>query len=79
MHCCTLEYICTAFGPQRYRMCPPPVPQDDSLLGTALDFYRLSSAFLLRLASPAAAAGGPPSLPLPEPPAPAFCMLPVSG
>lgn len=58
------------------RHCLAALLEDDSLLGTALDFYRLSSAFLLRLASPDAAAGGPPSLPLPEPPAPAFCMLP---
>lgn len=50
--------------------------QDQALLTEALAFYRLSAAYMLRLASPTAAAGGPPTLPLPEPPAPAFCVLP---
>lgn len=40
---------------------------------------RLSSAFQLRLASPTAAAGGPPSLPLPDPPTKEICVLPVRG
>lgn len=37
----------------------------------------LSAAYMLRLASPSAAAGGPPTLPLPEPPLSEMGMLPV--
>ena len=52
----------------------PPCPRTPAHPSPAC---RLSAAYMLRLASPTAAAGGPPTLPLPEPPAPAFCVLPV--
>lgn len=56
--------------------CYDATLQDQSLLAEALAFYRLSAAFQLRLASPTAAAGGPPSLPLPDPPTKEICVLP---
>ena len=43
-----------------------------------LAFYRLMAAWMLRMASPAAAAGGQPQLPLPTPAPDHFRMLPVS-
>ena len=39
----------------------------------------LSAAYQLRLASPTAATGGPPTLPLPEPPQKEICVLPVGA
>lgn len=70
IHCCVFIFAC----------CPRcSLSQDPELLGDALAFHRLSAAYMLRLASPAAAAGGPPSLPLPDPPAKDFCVLPVGG
>ncbi|PRW05883.1 putative ubiquitin conjugation factor E4 [Chlorella sorokiniana] len=56
--------------------CYDAVLQDQKLLADALAFYRLSMAWQLRLASPSAAAGGAPTLPLPEPPCKEMCMLP---
>ncbi len=54
--------------------------QDDEALKSAIAFYRLMAAWMLRLASPVAAAtGGPPELPLPSPAPLEFRMLPVSG
>ena len=54
--------------------------QDDLVLKAAIAFYRLMAAWMLRLASPAAAAsGGPPELPLPSPAPLEFRMLPVRG
>jgi len=41
-----------------------------------LAYYRLLAAYMLRLACPAAAAGGPPTLPLPEPASMDFASLP---
>ena len=52
--------------------------QDDELLKGVVSYYRLMAAWMLRLASPAAAAsGGPPELPLPSPAPLEFRMLPV--
>ena len=42
-----------------------------------LAYYRLMAAWMLRMASPAAAAGGQPQLPLPTPAPEHFRMLPV--
>ena len=42
-----------------------------------LAYYRLMAAWMLRLASPAAAAGAQPQLPLPTPAPEHFRMLPV--
>ena len=60
------------------------MPQDDSLLRSALSFYRLQAAWMLRMASPAYAAPvGPgqlppqPELPLPTPAPMTFRLLPV--
>ena len=50
--------------------------KQDSLLAEVIAYYRLLSAYLLRLACPSAAAGGPPSLPLPEPAPMEFASLP---
>ena len=51
--------------------------QDEELLKSVLAYYRLMAAWLLRMASPAAAAGGQPQLPLPTPAPEHFRMLPV--
>ncbi|PSC67765.1 putative ubiquitin conjugation factor E4 [Micractinium conductrix] len=56
--------------------CYEATLQDQALLQEALAFYRLSAAYQLRLASPTAATGGPPTLPLPEPPQKEICVLP---
>lgn len=56
--------------------CYDALLQDRTLLTDALAFYRLLSAYLLRLASPSAARGGPPSLPLPLPAPMEFTQLP---
>lgn len=58
------------------KYCYDAVLQDHNLLQEALAFYRLSAAYQLRLASPTAALGGPPSLPLPDPPSREICVLP---
>lgn len=56
--------------------CAPA--QDDELLKGVVSYYRLMAAWMLRLASPSAAAsGGPPELPLPSPAPLEFRMLPV--
>ena len=47
------------------------------MLKSVLAFYRLMAAWMLRMASPAAAAGGQPQLPLPTPAPEHFRMLPV--
>ena len=52
--------------------------QDAALLSDCIALYRLSAAFMLRLASPTAALGGPPTLPLPDPPSKEMGLLPVS-
>ncbi|KAK9806446.1 hypothetical protein WJX73_007867 [Symbiochloris irregularis] len=49
---------------------------EEELLQSALAFYRLMAAWLLRLASPAVAAGEPVQLPLPTPAPAEFRMLP---
>ncbi|CAK0786013.1 hypothetical protein CVIRNUC_009226 [Coccomyxa viridis] len=49
---------------------------DEDLLKSVLGFYRLMAAWMLRLASPAAAAGGQPQLPLPTPAPEHFRLLP---
>jgi len=51
--------------------------QDEDLLKSVLSYYRLMAAWMLRMASPAAAAGGQPQLPLPTPAPENFRMLPV--
>lgn len=51
--------------------------QEEELLRSALAFYRLMAAWLLRVASPAVAAGHPVDLPLPTPAPADFRMLPV--
>ena len=51
--------------------------QDEELLKSVLAFYRLMAAWMLRMASPAAAAGEQPQLPLPTPAPQHFRMLPV--
>ncbi|KAK9804240.1 hypothetical protein WJX72_002942 [[Myrmecia] bisecta] len=48
-------------------LCYQTVLTDEALLRGAMGYYRLVAAWLLRLASPAAAAGGPPEMPLPNP------------
>ena len=48
----------------------------EGFLGDALGFYRLMAAWLMRLASPTLAQGGPPSLPLPDPVPKEFSTLP---
>ncbi len=53
--------------------------QDDALLKSSVAFYRLVAAWMLRLASPAAAATGQPELPLPTPAPLEFRLLPVSA
>lgn len=53
------------------------VAQEEHLLRNALAFYRLMAAWLLRMASPAVAAGHPVELPLPTPAPAEFRMLPV--
>jgi ubiquitin conjugation factor E4 B len=50
--------------------------KQDSLINDVIAYYRLLSAYLLRLACPSAAAGRPPSLPLPEPAPMEFASLP---
>jgi ubiquitin conjugation factor E4 B len=50
--------------------------KQDSLINEVIAYYRLLSAYLLRLACPSAAAGGPPTLPLPEPAPMEFASLP---
>lgn len=50
--------------------------KQDSLINDVIAYYRLLSAYLLRLACPSAAAGGPPTLPLPEPAPMEFASLP---
>lgn len=51
--------------------------QDDNLLKSAVMFYRLMAAWMLRMASPATAITGQPELPLPSPAPLEFRMLPV--
>jgi hypothetical protein len=51
--------------------------QDEALLRSAMGYYRLMAAWLLRLSSPAAAGGAEPELPLPTPPPAAMRFLPV--
>ena len=51
--------------------------QDEELLKSVLAYYRLMAAWMLRMASPAAAAGAQPQLPLPTPAPEHFRMLPV--
>ena len=51
--------------------------QDEALLRSAMAFYRLMAAWLLRLSSPAAAAGADPEMPLPTPPPHDMRFLPV--
>lgn len=51
--------------------------QDEALLRSAMAFYRLMAAWLLRLSSPAAAAGADPEMPLPTPPPDDMRFLPV--
>ena len=62
-------------GPQKPEACV--ARQDEDLLKSVLGFYRLMAAWMLRLASPAAAAGGQPQLPLPTPAPEHFRLLPV--
>ena len=51
--------------------------QDENLLRMVLGYYRLMASWMLRLASPAAAATGQPELPLPLPAPLEFRLLPV--
>ncbi|KAL4426229.1 hypothetical protein ABPG77_009844 [Micractinium sp. CCAP 211/92] len=59
------------------RLLPSNACQTPAAAATASCTHcRLSASFQLRLASPTAAVGGPPSLPLPDPPAKEICVLP---
>ena len=51
--------------------------RQEDVLNDVIGYYRLLAAYLLRLACPTAAAGGPPMLPLPEPAPMEFSSLPV--
>ena len=65
------------YSVHRVRLSSPQRSQDEALLRSAMAFYRLMAAWLLRLSSPAAAAGGDPEMPLPTPPPDDMRFLPV--
>lgn len=50
--------------------------KQSGLLNDVIAYYRLLTMYLIRLACPSAAAGGPPSLPLPEPVPMEYASLP---
>lgn len=58
-------------------VCAETALKQESMLNDVLAFYRLMAAYMLRLASPTAASGGLPTLPLPEPAPMEFSSLPV--
>jgi len=58
------------------RLCYEAVLHDEATLRSMLAFYRLMASWLLRLASPAVAAGRKAELPLPSPPPFEFAILP---
>ena len=59
-------------------LCMECTLQQESLLNDVLAYYRLLAAYLIRLACPTAATGGPPTLPLPAPAPMEYASLPVS-
>lgn len=59
-------------------MCYEVTLEHEGWLEEALRYYELLAAYMLRLVCPTAAAGGPPTLPLPEPAPAEFASLPVS-
>ena len=50
--------------------------KQEGFLNDVIGYYRLLTTYLIRVASPSAAAGGAPTLPLPDPPPMEFSSLP---